>query len=352
MSDEGTGSGRGAQGDAPVPDAAEAAFRTLRAKMSPKSRKILDRLDAVEAVYVRCGRDTLLDESFDTFLEKYQTFKKHRRKHANVFFLTGQSGAGKTEAAERMLREHPMLEPEKTSYGTIQRYVSISMSGYVIPRIVAENIMTAAGHNFGRTGRGDAWNQLPDALRKRGVCLVHIDETQHLVKDSPEQNRELANAIKGVSNSPVWPVAFVLSGLPGILDLPVYDNQVERRFRWVDFPDLDMDRERMLVVRILRELTEAIGMSIGTMPDTDMPERMAHAANYRYARVCEGVVAAIHQALRINPDATELTRDHFARAFTNQSRAPGVNAHNPFLVDDWASLPAGSFLGVRPKDGP
>lgn len=209
----------------------DAAFEAMRAKLPERDRRILERLDILEAVYVECGRDTVLRDAFGMFMRKMLTRKLQRRKHANVFFLTGPSGAGKTEAVERLLREYSALEPENTSYGTVRRYVSISLTGYVISRIVAQNIMAAAGPPLGKKGQGDAWNQLSNVLMRRGVSLVHIDETQHIVKDSQAANVELANAIKGVSNSPTWPVAFVLSGLPKILDLPFDDEQFERRWR-------------------------------------------------------------------------------------------------------------------------
>ncbi|SFM31116.1 ATP-binding protein [Methylobacterium pseudosasicola] len=340
--------GAGFENALPLINDPNAAFEAMRAKMPARDQEIMRRLDALEEVYVECGRDKVLSEAFATFMRKYLTRKLQRRKHANVFFLTGPSGAGKTEAVERLLRQHPALQPEQTSYGIRKRYVSISLKGYVLPRIIAENIMTAAGHPVGKTGRGDAWNHVTDALMRRGVSLVHIDETQHIVKDKGKEgeNEELANAIKGISNSPTWPIAFVLSGLPRIIKLPFDDEQFERRYRWVDFPDLDMDKERMLVVRILRKLTAAVGMNIGNMSDTDTPERLAHSCRNRYARVCEGVVEAIHLALDADLGTTELTREHFAQAWTNQTRAAKVKLYNPFIVDDWSGLPAGSYLGV------
>ncbi|KQP68377.1 ATP-binding protein [Methylobacterium sp. Leaf112] len=328
-----------------------AAFEAMRAKMPARDLAIMERLDILETVYVECGRDKVLLETFGNFMRKYLTRKAQRRKHSNVFFVTGPSGAGKTEAVERLLREYPALQPERKSYGLVRRYVSISLQGYVIPRILAENIMVEAGHPIAKAGRGDAWNQLSGALMKRGVSLVHIDETQHIVKDKGREgeNEELANAIKGAANSPTWPIAFVLSGLPRILKLPIDDEQFERRSRWVDFPDLNMDTQRMLVVRILQKMTKAVGMGIGNMGETDMPERLAHATRHRYARVCEGVVEAIHTALDNDLRTTVLTREHFSQAWTNQTRAPGVKLYNPFEVDDWASLPQGSYLG-KPGD--
>jgi len=106
-----------------------------------------------------------------------------------------------------------------------------------------------------------------------------------------------------------------------------------------------MESERVLVVKILNTMAKAVEMKIGAMAKTDMPERIAHAARYRLARICQVVAAAIHQALHAKPDAKELTREHFALAYANRSLARGRNDRNPFLVDDWDALQPGSFLG-------
>ena len=178
-----------------------AAFEAMRADMPERDRRILQRLDVLESVYVECGRDKVLQDAFGMFMRKMLTLKRERRKHANVFFVTGPSGAGKTEAVERLLRSHPALQPVQTSYGTVRRYVSISLTGYAIPRIVAQNIMAAAGPSPGKKGQGDAWNQLSTVLMKRGVSLVHIDETQHIVKDSPMPSRGSRTPRHGRSRS-------------------------------------------------------------------------------------------------------------------------------------------------------
>lgn len=332
----------------PMVDEADAFFRSLRGKLPERSQKIIERLEKVEAVYVKCGRDKVLDETFEEFLESYNKTRDGIRKEADIFFLTGPSGAGKSEAIGRVLRGHRMLQTHQASFGPIKPYVSIKLSGYVLPRIAAYNIIEASGHPMrSDVGRGDLWNEMPAALRRRLVFLVHIDETQHLIKNNrdKEEVTALADAIKGVSISSRWPVAFVLSGLPRISALAKLDEQFERRGFWVDFPDVDMATERKLVVRILRKLSEAAGLDIGSMADTDMPERMAHAGRYRYARICQGVAAAIHAALGADPDATKLDRGHFAQAYAKRSRARGDDEMNPFLSDYWAKLPPGSYLG-------
>jgi hypothetical protein len=81
---------------------------------------------------------------------------------------------------------------------------------------------------------------------------------------------------------------------------------------------------------------------------SDIPDRLAHAANYRYGRTAQAVLATIHHAVRNN--ASILHRDHFAHAYLAHSSAQGHDQMNPFLVDDWRSLPPGSFIIESPDE--
>ncbi|CAO4164100.1 ATP-binding protein [Methylorubrum populi] len=321
-------------------------FHSMRAGLPERSQRILRRLDVLENVYVECGRDRLLTEVFDRFMLSFLTRRNERRKEAEIFFLTGSSGAGKTAAMERVLRRHPALQPETRSFGVVERYVSVSLTGYVHPRILAEMIMDAAGARVAKVGRGEAWYRLAGTLQTRQVSLVHIDEFTHLMPSNgtAKDIDELANAIKGASISPTHLIAFVLSGLPRITNLLIADHQVERRNCIVEFSDLRLPDERRLVVRILKTMTEAIGMGIGNMADTDLPERVAHAGRRQYGRVCQYVSAAIRHALYVDPDASELKREHFALAYAERSLARGHNERNLFLADDWDNLPLGSYF--------
>ncbi|MCP1548438.1 MULTISPECIES: ATP-binding protein [Methylorubrum] len=272
MSDDVDAQGHVQPGVAGFMDDDNAYLRTLRERMPARSQAILARLDQVNEVYVTCRRDTILAEAFETFMEDFLSTSGGRRREADIFFLTGESGAGKTAAVGRLLRQNPVLQPTLTSFGTVRPYVSVKLSGYTLPRIVAQQIISESGHRVkAGTRQGDAWNEMSPALRRRRVILVHIDEVQHLIRNDGTDLARIADAIKGVSIASDWPVAFVLSGLPGIRALAKKDEQFERRARWVHFPDLTMPEEEGLVIRILKKLSEASGLGIGSMADTDMP---------------------------------------------------------------------------------
>ncbi|GAN50235.1 hypothetical protein ABID82_000637 [Methylobacterium sp. PvP062] len=199
--------------------------RRMRSKLPDRDLRGLTRLDKLEDVYVECSRDRILEDTFAQFMKYHLTEKRLRLKEAEVFFMIGPSGAGKSLAMDRVLRAHPSLQAERRSFGVVRPRISISLSGYVHPRILAEMILDEAGARVGKIGRGDIWYRLPEELLKREVSVVHIDEFSHLIrKGKTPEIEELADAIKGASISRTHPVAFVLSGLPKITRLPIKDE--------------------------------------------------------------------------------------------------------------------------------
>jgi len=326
----------------------DAFFDMMRSRMPERDQRIVQRLEAVKSVYVECGRDKALREAFDAFLRNFMARRGAGRDEAEIFFLTGESGAGKSAAVERLLADHPTLQPFTGSFGTISPFVSVKLKGFTLPRIAGRNIIAAAGYPIRQDSqRGEIWDVMAARLKSRRVFLVHIDETQHLIKQNASQREreELANAIKGVSIDREWPVAFLLSGLPRVAQLPINDEQFERRgAAFVHFTDVALPEERRLVTRILSKMGAAAELDVSPLLPTDLPERLAHAARYRYARICQVVLAAIHSALATDDEVRELTILDFARAYASRSHAFGRNEMNPFLVDHWRALKPGSFL--------
>lgn len=339
--------GRLAAADPFTDDAAY--FDMMRSRMPERDQRIMARLEQVKSVYVECGRDKALRDAFDTFMRNLVPGASGaRRSEAEVFFLTGESGAGKSAAVERLLATHPMMEPFTGSFGTISPYVSIKLRGYTHPRIAGRNIIAAAGYPIRQDAqRGEIWDVMAARLKSRRTILVHIDETQHLIKQNASQREreELANAIKGVSIDRDWPVAFLLSGLPQVTELPINDEQFERRGgAFINFTDVVLPDERRLVTRILSQMAAAADLDVSALLPTDLPERLAHAARYRYARICQVVLKAIHSALATDETVNKLTAVDFARAYALHSHALGRDEMNPFIVDHWRALKPGTFL--------
>ena len=242
-----------------------------------------------------------------------------------------------------MLRRHPVLQPETFSFGTAVPYVSISMKGATTLHLLARRIMTAAGYPIKKSVQSEIWDELSDWLKLRNIHLVHIDETQHLMRKTEKdaERKGLADALKGAMNHVPWPVSFILSGLPMVTELARLDEQFERRNKMILLPDIG-DDERALIVRIITAMAGAAELDCQAIVSSDMPERIGHSVRHRYGRVCQAVFAAIHVALK--REARSLDREHFALAYLGVSHARGHDERNVFLVDDWHRLEPGAFI--------
>ena len=332
-------------------------FAMLQSRMSPQSQRTMGRMEAVKGTYVACGRDILLARSFEMFLENVLTKRGDARDQARIFIVTGDSGAGKTAALRHLLKGVPCLQPITISTGKVRPCVSVSLGGYTQPRILAQRIITASGYTIrAKVGLGDLWDQLPWRLRIQRTFLVHVDETHHLIKDNASQQtrQDLADAIKGAGTDEVWPIAFVLSGLPKLARIPLQDEQVERRGSFFHFADVRPREERDLIVNIVRSLASAAALDADTLLEANraVPDIIAHCARNRYGRICQVVEAALHYAIKTKEPGGHLTLRDFERAYDVHSHSFGIEGVNPFNTQEWWKLPMGSFIIDPTREGP
>lgn len=327
-------------------------LESIAGRLSERQRHEIELLEAVKAVYVACGRDKTLDDMLESFVISMLAKKNGRREDGRIFFITGESGAGKTAAIARALSGSDPLQPQMRAFGLVKPVISVSLSGGAVTlKAVGHQIAAAAGYPIKDTvGQNDMWRRLPEILHQRRVLLVHIDETQHVLKrtESDQERKNLAKAIKGLTNYEDWPISFILSGTPETTEIARLDQQFERRGRFLFLTDITFPQEKGLVIRMIREMAGAIGMSTDSLIASDVPERIAHAARYRYGRIAQVVLAGIQVA--IHKRAAELTREHFAYAYLELSHARGRDSMNPFLVDDWRDLAEGYFLNEEQRE--
>lgn len=325
----------------------------MRAKLPDRSQRAIDILARVKKVYVPCGRDAALRNSLDLFLEHILAPKDDRRDDGRIFFITGESGAGKSTAIRKLIADTPALEPERRPYGLSSPIVTVTLKGACTLNTLGEMILERAGYPIvQKIGPSQLWKSLPERLGHREIFLVHIDETQNMLKKTKHNRdrKDLANTLKGAMNDLDWPISFIMSGLPLTLDLARLDEQFERRAFMQHLPDINMenDAERKLVLNIIEQMSIAAELNCDAVLKSDIPDRLAHAAKYRYGRTAQAVLATIHHAVRHN--ASTLHRDHFAHAYLAHSSAQGHDQMNPFLVNDWRTLPPGSFIIESPDE--
>lgn len=322
-----------------------AFLEMIAARMSPEQRHASRALSLVKSVYVECGRDRRLAGALNDFLTSTLSIADGRRDSGRVLFVTGESGAGKSRAVERMLENNPLLKPYETDFGAIRPMISVSLDGPCTLKVLGRKILKAAGYPLRQEiEQGRLWEMLPEQLRQRRVLLVWIDETQHMLRHTKTDRERInvAKAVKGVMNNAAWPVSFVMSGMPETTELARLDEQIERRQSALYLSDILLPEERPLILRIIRQLCGPVNLDCTALVESDMPERIAHSARDRFGRVTQVVTAAIHEALK--DDSAELHREHFALAYLAHSHARGHDEMNPFLVDRWQDLPKGLFL--------
>ncbi|WAP70072.1 ATP-binding protein [Jiella pelagia] len=224
--------------------------------MAPDSRRVIAAIERVKRVYVSCGRDVLADKSFKTFMENVVAFRNGERDEGRFFFVTGESGAGKTQVVKRMLLQRPELQPEERPYGAHDPVASVLLQGPCSMKVLAQSILEASGYAMIRDmGEKMMWHMLPRQLHHRHILLIHIDETQHMVRltESDHDRKELAKAIKSLTANPGWPISFVVSGLPRTTELARLDEQIARRGSFLPLPDVRLPGERKLVENIIGE---------------------------------------------------------------------------------------------------
>ncbi len=335
-------------------------FDIMRSRMAPQHQDASDVLDRVNAVWVDNGRDTVLRNSFDRFLTYVTARQRYgRRGKGNAYFITGESGAGKTDIVENLLVGHPVLQPVAHRSKLIRPWVQVALQGPATLRALGADILKAIGYPVKPSMReNEVWRILPGQLLEANVFLIHIDETQHLLAKGAD--KAVASAIKGLMNNKPWPVSFILSGKPELNNLIVHDDQAERRSFSLVLDALDPEADRDLIVKIIKKHCDAAGLGHEAFVNSDMPERIAHAANHQFGRICEVVILGIHVAILRNtkeereklegtqpeemPRGKVLTPDDMAKAYRDHSHTRGHDDMNPFHAEEWEHLPPGYFI--------
>lgn len=318
-------------------------YAKMRSRLPAKHRNASDIISKVNQHYVKTGRDDALAESFSKFIAWVTADQNHDNAgKGDAFYITGDSGAGKTDIVEHLIATHPALEVMETDIGPVAPCISISLPGPATPKVLALRILEEAGYEIeGRKQESLLWKELPKVLQDCGVMIVHIDEFQHMFFAGVD-HEAIVEYLKGLMNNPGWPVSFIISGMPSVRDVIIHDAQAERRSNSFTLPSIVMPKQKGHVIQIINEFCDEASLDCTDLVGSDTVDRIAHAANYQFGRVCEVVITAIHEAVLANDKI--FTRKHFAQAYAEHSDARGRNEVNPFISKDWARLKPGYFI--------
>ncbi|MBB3952653.1 ATP-binding protein [Aureimonas jatrophae] len=335
-------------GDHVHPEAPDIAS-IVSARRGAGRQAVLQTMSRVRSGYLPTRRDVILAREFAEFLDDVLVQREDgTRDDGRCFFVTGESGAGKSSSIRRLLAAEEALAPVVRQGRTYVPWVSVKGPSPGTLQRLGLRICREIGYPAKvDTPENRIWEILGEQLRMRGVLVVHIDEAQHLARSmqSEYERKNVANTFKDVLENKAWPISFVLSGIPIATEIARTDEQIERRGRFLSYPSLDLDvvADRRIVLDMIELLAvRQAELDIGGIPEGDLPDRIAHAANYEIGRVAQVIAGAIHKAL-LRGEGVLAGRD-FVTAHRSVSHTRGLDHLNPFVAEDWRTLQAGSFL--------
>lgn len=321
----------------------------VAARRGERQQAVVRTMTLVRSAYLETTRDRVLAKEFDEFLSDILVERPDgTREDGRCFFVTGESGAGKSSSIRRLLVGAEALAPIERDGRTYVPWVSVKGPSPGTLQRLGLRICRAIGYPAKLdTPENRIWEILGEQLRLRGVLIVHIDEAQHLARSmhSEYERRNVANTLKDVLEHKDWPVSFILSGIPVATEIARTDKQIERRGRYLAYPSLDTanEKDRQVVLDMIDLLAvDTARLDIGRIKKGDLPDRIAHAADYEIGRVAQILASAIHKALLRSEG--DLTTKDFVTAYRSISHTRGIDGRNPFTVEDWMSIEPGSFL--------
>lgn len=246
--------------------------------------------------------------------------------------VLGNSGTGKSALIKRTLRTLPMFElagresDGNTLYVTVPPEATIkSLAGRIAKDLGYVDINSRARAH-------EAWDVARHRMRERGIRLLVIDETHHLLRKG--SGRDVEGAVQTLKSllQGDWPVAVIAAGVHKLRDGIMTDPETDRRFPKFELSRLEEgSKEARTFARSMQLCAEKIGLSLP--PDGTLPERILFAEAGEAGRSIHLAKAILRRAL--DGGRTEVTIHDARRAFVTEY---GDMPTSPFLDADWATV--------------
>jgi hypothetical protein len=293
-------------------------------------------MEKIFTLFITTQRDAALRSSFDGVLRRAIRRKDPRLPHGagnrceqRLLLVTGESGAGKTTAIEKLLHEHPALP----GYGRVESgcpVIGVTAPAPCTLHQLGRDLSAALGYPYvGGSKEAKVWEQVRRRLKQRRIILVYIDELQHLTRNANVIERDkVRDTLKLLLIDKEWPVSIMTSGLPEVEEVVKFDPQVRRRKRVVRFEALRLPGDISAIADVLRQFAKIAGLGTPKDAQTLLTPRLIHAADYAFGTAVELTQEAIEAALLAGTDTLDL--HHFADAYAGRT---GCEASaNPFLA--------------------
>lgn len=246
--------------------------------------------------------------------------------------LVAGPGAGKTT---NMLHAIGSIEALANNPETgVPRYIYVTVKSPASLRSLAGQFLEKLGVDkvSDRAKVHELWGMVRHRLLRLDISLVVVDEAHDMFRsNSGSETDTMFRMMKSLMQGD-HPVVLLLGGTERLLDITRLDAQVNRRFRKVIEPALDVGANGASIRKMIAFYADRAGLQLGMRDDVAL--RLIHGARYRFGRCVEITLAAIEEALRAGDET--LAGEHFETAWAREEGCP-VTA-NVFAVEDFMTI--------------
>ncbi|AWM25068.1 Transposition protein putative [Sinorhizobium fredii CCBAU 25509] len=306
--------------------------------MDSKNQRIADIMNRVRSAYYK----TKNDEQLEVHLRRIERGIKDGSEPGHILIISGEPGAGKSEIVKHGLKLLTTLQDYDDEYGERMRPTLYARAPEACSMVdVNREFLELYGYEGNVTGSPTTiGHKTRRTMRNFATKLVVIDDFQH-VFDAPKKMdpRIILHTLKNSLQDVMWPLYFVVVGLPDIENLVDYDphKEMERRTdRFVvENPNFADDGE--YIAWIVKDVIEnRAGLTLSKDQPFELIARLMHAARDRIGLILTLIYYAIEDALETG--SNEVSTQNWVEAYARLAKCGDNDDENVFCVDNWRSI--------------
>lgn len=257
---------------------------------------------------------------------------------AAVMFVSGHSGAGKSFAIKRSIRQFPQFFPGYRMTGSNCPVKTIDVPSGCTFKGLGLHILSAHFDTDLSQSQSEplVWEKCIRALRASGTHILHFDEFAHVGRiKTVAELRKVRDKIKELPDRMDCPFGLILSGLPEIDKIVEGDGQAFRRVvASIEIPEIS-DDELAELPALIGELAKYAGIAV----DIDFNE---DDFLHRHRHVCRGMFGRNVDLIRYAIDAAKLSPDRTLRvasfAAAVRTAVGWPDELNPYICSGWETI--------------
>lgn len=246
--------------------------------------------------------------------------------------LVGNSGTGKSALTMRTLRALPMFELAGRERKGNTLYVTVPPEATI--KSLAGRIAKSLGYlDINPRARAyEAWDVARHCMHERGIRLLVIDETHHLLRKG--SGRDVEGAVQTLKSllQGDWPVAVIIAGVYKLRDSIMTDPETDRRFPKFELTSItEGSLEARTFARSMQLCADKIGLSLPE--NAHLPERILFAEGGvagRCIKLAKGVLG-----MALNEGRAEVTLQDARMQFELEY---GAFPMSPFAQGSWVNF--------------